>query len=257
MTHDEIVSRAMAWLKSQRHRVVLTGLGDRELPDAIGWKGDVSTLVEAKVSRSDFFRDGDKSFRRLPELGMGHRRYYATPVNLLTVSDLPKGWGLVEFGEKRGTIVVRKSEAFQERALRSEVWTLQSALVRATEGWGRKVFGEGAPTGPDGDAGPTMTRVLRDLRKENHRLRDALSRANAKLAKHAIPDLLRASGERTQAAIDDFAKGVRAETIAELDAAEGRDGGGDVLMLPISTSCSGVCRGCGAKLNEDRRCPYC
>ena len=67
-----------------------------EQPDVIGWRGWESTVVEVKVSRSDFAADRRKPFRQSAGAGMGRRRWYLTPVGLLERSEPPAGWGLAE-----------------------------------------------------------------------------------------------------------------------------------------------------------------
>jgi hypothetical protein len=69
MTHAELVVRAIRWLRNQKGcSFVLSeqfAAGVAEQPDAIGWKyGDQSHLIECKISRSDFFADAAKPFRR-------------------------------------------------------------------------------------------------------------------------------------------------------------------------------------------------
>lgn len=101
MTHDELVTRAARWLaKTRRCPVVVTEIvtasSTGEIPDAIGWEGGRSHLVECKVSRSDFLADRKKSFRIMPDLGLGDYRWYMTPPGLVTPDELPDGWGLLE-----------------------------------------------------------------------------------------------------------------------------------------------------------------
>jgi hypothetical protein len=69
-----------------------------EHPDVFGIRSGASVLAEAKVSRSDFLSDKNKSFRQNPELGMGTFRCYFIPVDteIITVDDLPAYWGLIE-----------------------------------------------------------------------------------------------------------------------------------------------------------------
>ncbi|MGI0118284.1 hypothetical protein [Zooshikella sp. RANM57] len=79
-----------------------------EEPDAIGWirGGRDSFLIEVKVSRADFHADRKKFFRQHPEFGVGKYRYFMTPPRLLTVEDLPPGWGLLEVhGKKRVKLI--------------------------------------------------------------------------------------------------------------------------------------------------------
>lgn len=148
-THAKLVERAVKWLRdTRRHTVVLcetkTLVTDEE-PDVIGWKGSgASSLLEVKASRADFHADKKKPFRVHPYLGMGRERWYATEPGLLTIEDLPEGWGLVEFG--RAPRVIRGPRPFLERNVYAELVLSLSACRRATEGWGQKIFGDIAQT---------------------------------------------------------------------------------------------------------------
>jgi hypothetical protein len=100
VTHDELVRRAVHWLRGTKHcRVVLherTLLAD-EQPDALGWlMRGLSYLVECKASRADFLRDKHKFFRVHPRRGVGSYRYYLTRPGLLRPDELPADWGLLE-----------------------------------------------------------------------------------------------------------------------------------------------------------------
>lgn len=97
MTHDELVVRAERWLLSIGCGVTFTELATSasEIPDAIGWKGPVSILVEAKTSRGDFYADQRKAFRRFPDMGVGCWRFYICEPGLIRKEDLPTGWGLL------------------------------------------------------------------------------------------------------------------------------------------------------------------
>jgi hypothetical protein len=69
-----------------------------EIPDAIGfslshWESG-ATVIEVKVSRSDFLADRKKPHRQAG--GMGRWRYYMAPVGLIALGELPAGWGLIE-----------------------------------------------------------------------------------------------------------------------------------------------------------------
>lgn len=106
MTHDNLCQVAMKFLHRNGFKVVF---GDRfqtvnatgEQPDAIGFRHEASCLIEVKVSRSDFLADRHKRFRANPNLGMGDWRFYLSPVNIITVDDLPEGWGLLLVDGKR------------------------------------------------------------------------------------------------------------------------------------------------------------
>ena len=105
ISHKELVKQAGVWLKNytQTHTIVITELttSARETPDAIGFdSGGFSTLIECKATRADFFADKKKHFRMAPSSGMGHRRYFMTPVGLLKPEELPEDWGLIEVYEK-------------------------------------------------------------------------------------------------------------------------------------------------------------
>lgn len=97
--HDQLVQRAARWLRTTVGcRLVLTEARCNwcwEQPDAIGWKGVESYVVEVKVSRSDFLRDRKKVHARTGR-GLGLYRYYLTPAALLKPADIPEGWGLLE-----------------------------------------------------------------------------------------------------------------------------------------------------------------
>lgn len=112
-THNEIVQIAYKWvLKNCSCGVAFkefrTAACNGEYPDVIGFSSGPSTLVEVKVSRSDFLADKSKHFRSTPELGMGDYRYYCCPEGLITPEELPAGWGLVYVNEKgKATCKVR------------------------------------------------------------------------------------------------------------------------------------------------------
>ena len=75
-----------------------------ECPDAFGFGGSHSQLVEVKVSRSDFLSDKKKSWRKNPELGIGEYRSYLCPSGVIGKEDLPEKWGLL-WGDEDGNIV--------------------------------------------------------------------------------------------------------------------------------------------------------
>lgn len=133
MTHAELVQRAARWLRNSRKcAVVLTEPSNAgiEIPDAIGWYGRDSILVECKVSRGDFFAD-QKKFYRGENLSRcsGHEKYYATPTGLVRAGEIPAGWGLVEVGPKAVRYVVRSPKHQLDIAvMRQELSMLLSEL---------------------------------------------------------------------------------------------------------------------------------
>lgn len=101
--HDQIVLRAERWLDNQGCSVVIREpfrSWNKEQPDAIGWRSDVSILIEVKASRSDFLSDKSKTFRADPDKGMGDWRFYMCPPGIIKIEDLPKGWGLLYVTDK-------------------------------------------------------------------------------------------------------------------------------------------------------------
>jgi hypothetical protein len=102
-----------------------------ENPDVIGWApGAGSVLIECKLNRSDFLRDAAKTVRKNPRAGMGHRRYYLCPPDLIQVKDLPSKWGLL-WATTGQVTVKREAKGYPERNLFAEVQFLSSMLRRA------------------------------------------------------------------------------------------------------------------------------
>ncbi len=100
MTHAELVLRAENWLKQQGCGIVFRDefravTYNHEQPDAIGWRNHLSLLIECKASRADFLAERNKPFRLTPNEGMGDWRFYLCPPDMITVGDLPEGWGLL------------------------------------------------------------------------------------------------------------------------------------------------------------------
>lgn len=139
--HKELVKRAFTYLKFSvgctvvfKERVA----SGRENPDAIGFKGGHSYLIECKSSRADFFADKNKHFRKNPYQGMGSKRYFMSPVGLLEPSEMPDGWGLLEVYEippmhrNRTVKTAKESKSFGtvERNLIAEIAYLVSAIRR-------------------------------------------------------------------------------------------------------------------------------
>jgi hypothetical protein len=136
MTHEELRKLAIRWLTNSRKcTVVLSEIVSHatQIPDAIGWQTERSTLVECKVSRADFFRDKEKCHQRAGATP-GMKRFYLTPPGLLQVEDLPEGWGLLEARENY-VKVVRDSAHFamSDRATSDEITMLVSALRRVKQ----------------------------------------------------------------------------------------------------------------------------
>ena len=129
--HDKLVEKAVTWLKRRHPLVIAEMVTGCETPDAIGFKANgLTTLVECKVSRADFRTDAKKPFRKVG--GMGSRRYFLTPLGLIKVEELPKGWGLLELSG-RGVRVTKdlKYHAYRkDKDTRAELGLLLSCMRR-------------------------------------------------------------------------------------------------------------------------------
>lgn len=106
MTHDDLCLRAEKFLNNHGFGVVFhdkfrafTAHGEQ--PDCLGFRSGVSCLIECKTSRADFLADRKKRFRVDPSLGMGDWRFMMTPKGLVSVEELPEGWGLLEVQGRR------------------------------------------------------------------------------------------------------------------------------------------------------------
>jgi hypothetical protein len=134
MTHEKLVAKAVAWLRTYGCGVVLSeqSCASGETPDAIGWKRAChSVVVECKVSRADFLADREKPFRQKQNVAMGCERFYLTPARLLSVADLPPGWGLVEIrGREVEMVHASERNLRSARGFRREMNLLLASLRR-------------------------------------------------------------------------------------------------------------------------------
>lgn len=131
MTHQTLVKLGTKWL-SHRASVVLSEFrtNANEIPDVVGWGHTHSTVIECKISRSDFLRDKEKIHRRKPELAMGHYRYFLCPANLIQPEELPKKWGLL-YAAGAHVTVVKQPKGHPQRNRVDEISFLVSMLRRA------------------------------------------------------------------------------------------------------------------------------
>ncbi|MFP1749209.1 hypothetical protein [Lonsdalea quercina] len=100
LSHDEICLIAERFLKNNGFKVAfhdrfVAYVGSGEKPDALGFRNGASCLIEVKCSRADFLADRKKHFRIDPSKGMGDWRFFMTEPGVISVSDLPTGWGLL------------------------------------------------------------------------------------------------------------------------------------------------------------------
>ena len=93
--HARLVKRARRWLFARYPLVISELASGMEVADALGIGHGESTLIECKVSRSDFIADRKKFFRAYPDCGLGNLRYYLCPKGLIESGELPEGWGLL------------------------------------------------------------------------------------------------------------------------------------------------------------------
>ena len=106
--HADLCGIAVKWLKRPHSSggpgclvavSEVAGGWTGEIPDAIGfclsWGLTGATVIEVKVTRSDFLADRRKPHRQDGK-GMGSWRYYMAPEGLIRVDELPAGWGLIE-----------------------------------------------------------------------------------------------------------------------------------------------------------------
>lgn len=132
VTHEDLRKSAVRWLTVRRRcSVVLSEMvsAAREIPDAVGWHGGQSYLVECKVSRSDFLRNEDKPCLRAGR-GIGTHRYFLCPTEIIRVDDLNgDGYGLLWVGDS-GNVRIQKEANPREANYRDEVAMLVSALRR-------------------------------------------------------------------------------------------------------------------------------
>jgi hypothetical protein len=131
--HAAMVKAAGTWLRrQQRCAIVATELvaaGSMETPDAIGWRfsGSQCVVVECKVSRGDFLRDGTKCAERA-----GNLRYYLTTPALVRRDEVPPKWGLLELHGREVRLVAEAEWA--EGCPRNERGIMYSLLLRQSRG---------------------------------------------------------------------------------------------------------------------------
>jgi hypothetical protein len=134
MTHEKLVTQAVAWLRRYGCGVVLSeqSCASGETPDAIGWKRAChSVVIECKVSRADFVADREKPFRQNQKVAMGCERYYLAPHGLIVAQELPIGWGLLELrGGDIALVHPSEKDLRAARGFRREMNLLLASLRR-------------------------------------------------------------------------------------------------------------------------------
>lgn len=134
MTHAQLVDIAVHWLRTYRCGVVLSEQAcvTGETPDAIGWKGKCySVVVECKVTRGDFLADLKKPWRNDAGHALGCERFYLAPRNLISVDELPAGWGLLDYHARRVSVLQKSGRNLRTDAgFRNEMNLLLASLMR-------------------------------------------------------------------------------------------------------------------------------
>lgn len=131
MTHDDLVQRAVRWLRNTRKCPVVLAEYTSALPvipDAIGFWRAHSILVECKVSRADFRADRHKPSHR-GGWGPGRERWYMTPPGLVRPDEVPEGWGLLEAHARIVRRIVEPSVRHED-SVRYDMEMLVSAMRR-------------------------------------------------------------------------------------------------------------------------------
>lgn len=148
-THSELVAIAGNWLaKSCKIAVTEVQTHSTELPDCFGWQNGrihwlnerwerkeqgfiFTTLIEVKVSRSDFLADFKKPHRQIQTNGMGNYRYYCCPDGLINPDELPPNWGLLYV--RKGKIKSIKTANFVDSNKDEETWLLYNAAYKGSK----------------------------------------------------------------------------------------------------------------------------
>lgn len=126
ISHSDLVKIGARWLRyARRCPIVFTQMSSGETPDAIGWYGARSILVECKVSRADFHANSKKQ----NGIGMGEERWFLTRHGLVMPEEVPPQWGLLEWDGRRVRQTV-KAVKRTDYARQHEIGLLISALRR-------------------------------------------------------------------------------------------------------------------------------
>lgn len=133
-THSKLVAIAERWLIARGCVVTSKELAAGniyEIPDAIGWKSTGSILVECKATRTDFLADSKKFVRNNEQYAVGRERWFLAPKNLIQVTELPSGWGLIECCESKHECgyFLRVKQTAKARRLGAQGYRSEYALL--------------------------------------------------------------------------------------------------------------------------------
>lgn len=106
LLHKALVLEAARWLDTfYSCSVVITEMSSAagETPNAIGFSGYGSVLIQCLTSRAALLADKRKAHRAQAtqfmgagDFAMGNYRYYLAPKGVIAISEVPPDWGLLE-----------------------------------------------------------------------------------------------------------------------------------------------------------------
>lgn len=133
LTHRELVEVGYEWLlKNGGCGVAFKELKsiNVEIPDVIGFCSWTSTVLECKVSRSDFLKDLKKSHRKH---GMGDFRLYICPTGLIKKSELPERWGLIYVSPQKKATCIVNPQRNRGKYLANGEWEINNRFEKDRE----------------------------------------------------------------------------------------------------------------------------
>ena len=148
LTHDQLVQRAVRWLRQPAHGRYANGQYWRrsgcgvvvpeyhswtaEIADAFGMAhGGYSCAIECKVSRGDLLRDRRKPKHQGHD-SLGFEQLYLAPEGIIRPGDLPERFGVLELqGPRNKLVLVRPPMPNTDRDVIAEIEVCYSLLRRA------------------------------------------------------------------------------------------------------------------------------
>ena len=142
-THHQMCCQVAKWLqgrwsgkKPYAHYVAVELVTQGyENTDVFGFNPTYSTMIEIKVSRTDFLRDKQKYSNKFGRVG--DYKYYCCPKDIIKVNDLPDKWGLL-YIDDNGEIDLIKMADETDTNLYTERSIICSIMRR--EGIKKQVF---------------------------------------------------------------------------------------------------------------------
>lgn len=130
--HEVLVKRATKWVSRKYFLAIpeFRSTKQVESPDVIGFSDYDSIVIECKASYSDFVADFRKDFRVNGFDGMGDKRYYFSPPGVIPQSELPAGWGLLEWRGGLGHVIILKESELFKGNKRREFMLMTTVLSR-------------------------------------------------------------------------------------------------------------------------------